>query len=378
MKKHSALCLAVLFFLLTFVESAYAQTLIASDFTKTTARNTTLFFSSQDFIANSNPTSGKSLVSVTFNQVPSADAGELKLDGSSLKKESTVETDALNRLTFVPLAGYQGEAIFTWTANYGGGTRSPYPGAVVITVGQSPSPQLSPKEPQISENTTEKESKMQSNTSKKSSNYDTIKPLQYQDMLSHWAAYSAGQLAARGYIVGEEYGNCFYFRPDVPITRFEFLLMINSVFKIDPKDSLADNPFSDDGADAYQLRAGIAAYEKGIFDGVVADDGKRYLYPDHSLTKIEAVSILNRALALESYGVGQSEFTDKEQIPDWAMQAVRNLEAYGILQGDEHNCLHPNETLTRAQSAELVWQVFKLLEHKNENKAVYNTVFCGD
>ncbi len=404
MKKISTIVLAVFLFSV-FSGSVYAQSLVANDFTKSTPRDTTLAFSSTDFTGNSNPPRGKSLVSVKFNQVTNPSAGDLKINGSVLKKGSTVFVNDLNSLVFVPVSGYEGEAIFTWTANYGG-AQSPYPGAVVITIGsgngtpsvipeesteenktqsenggtnkesnkEKPVKDESKKENNIISNSSEK--KEEKTETKKSYGSNELKPLRYEDMLTHWGAYSAGMLASRGYVIGEDYGNNFYFHPDERINRFEFVLMVNAIFGVKPKDSLADNPFSDKGVPAYVMRVGIAAHEYGIISGSKGKDGRLYFNPYDTISRAEAITVIDYALRLETHGVRMTGFKDANSIPDWAVPSVNNLDAYGIIQGYGDNTIRPNEKITRAQAAEMVWQTLKFLDSKRNSK--FTMVIYGD
>lgn len=403
MKKRPIFVLTVLF-LIVFAPCAFSVSLIAGDFTKTTPKDTTLIFSAQEFIENAAPPDGATFTKVKFEQITNPAAGTLNLGKNALKKGSTVSVNDLNKLTFVPKAGFEGEAIFTWTAIYTKG-QSPYPGAVIITVGsgtgtpseiatqeesgapeKTPQPTKTPAKENIQSKTTEKENtKNNKNTSQPKAENKTakanngLKPLRYEDMLTHWGAYSAGMLASRGYIVGEDYGNLFYFRPDEKITRFEFVLMVNAIFGVKPDDdSLAKSPFSDKNAPSYMMRVGSAAHEYDIIEGNKGKDGNLYFYPNSPITRAEAITIVDYALRLDSYGVAKAEFTDYNEIPDWAEQSVNNLDAYGILQGYEDGSLKPNAQITRAQAAEMVWQALKFLDLKRETSAVFETVLYGD
>lgn len=402
MKKSPIIILTVLF-LFVFSLGVFAEPLIAGDFTKTTPKDTTLKFSAQDFIGNSTPPDGASLTRVKFDQVTNEASGKLLIGKNALNKGNTVSVDDLNKLSFVPTAGYEGEAIFTWTAIYSKG-QSPFPGAVIITIGsgtsapseiikteESAQPSKAPAKTQApKKETTKKKTPAKKNDSKKevaetptpiqkeSKASSGLKPLRYEDMLTHWGAYSAGMLGSRGYVIGEDYGNHFYFRPDEKITRFEFVLMVNAIFGVDPDDNLNNNPFSDKNAPAYMMRVGSAAHEYDIIEGNKGKDGKLYFYPEDPITRAEAITIIDYALRLDSYGVEKAEFTDYNQIPDWAEQSVNNLEAYGIVQGYEDGSLRPNTHITRAQAAEMVWQALKFLDLKRETSAVFETVLYGD
>ena len=379
MRKISGCILTVLFVQL-FSLPVSAQTLIANDFSKKTQKDTTLAFSATEFITAANPQNGDKLLSVRFDQITNNNAGVLKINGNALNKGSTVAVNDLDKLVFVPKNGFEGEAIFTWTAIYSNG-KSPYPGAVVITVGNGGEVIPNETDP-VRESQTETEQKnevtKQPVENKKEESENGLKPLRYEDMLNHWGAYSAGMLAARGYVIGEEYGGRFYFRPDEKITRFDFVLMMNAVLGIDTKDSLADNPFSDENVPSHMMRVGIAARENHVIAGSLGGDGKLYFNPCANITRAEAITIIDYALQINACGVKDTEFHDKNTIPVWAMSAVRNLEAYGIITGNENHCIEPMKYLTRAQAAEMVWQTLKFMDVKRETNAVFKTVISGD
>ena len=107
-------------------------------------------------------------------------------------------------------------------------------------------------------------------------------------------------------------------------------------------------------------------------------NGKIYLRPFNAITRAEAITILDYALQLDAYGVSETTFKDRASVPEWAVQSVRNLEAYGVIQGYEDNTIRPNQNITRAQAAEMVWQVLKFLDMKRNTNAVFNTIICGD
>lgn len=377
MKKFSGICMIVLFFATSMV--AYAQPDLVSDFNKSTPKDTALKFSKEDFVACVN---GKNLVSIRFDQVTNPQAGNLKLNENILQKKNTISVNDADNLLFVPTAGYEGEAIFTWTAIFDVGS-SQYPGAVVITIGAGDG---TPSDIKKQDNhadasvpeTTKKPITEKKITVKEDFDNHGSKPLRYEDMLTHWGAYSAGMLATRGYVIGEEYGNTFYFRPDEKITRLEYILMVNAIFGVKPTDNLSNCPFADKDIPSYIMRVGTAAHEYDIIEGRKDKNGKLYLDPYDTISRAEAITILDYALRLDSHGVENTDFKDNDSIPDWARQSVRNLVAYGIVQGNEKHFLCPNDKITRAQSAEIVWQALKFLDLKRDTDAVFHTVILGD
>ncbi len=338
--------------------------LVANDFVKSTPKNTTLNFTIRDFTESVNPPEGGSLSHITLAQLTAETAGTLRLGTDAVKLDTAIMTNQLDQLNFVPAKDFEGEAIFTWYAHYGT-VASPYPSAVTITVGGNAQPQETPAPPT--------ETPAPAPTEPPA---PTQKPLQYEDMLEHWGAYSAGMLGAEGIIVGEEIGGHFYFYPDKVLTRIDFIILANSIFGIKTKDSLADNPFSDTGVPSYMLRQAIAAYENGIISGS-SENGGLFLHPFEKLTRAEAAKILDNGLKLEHPATEELSFFDANDIPGWAVQAIQNMEAYGIVKGYDDNTFRPYSNINKAQAGELLYQVFKYRQKVRKTKSVFNEVFYG-
>lgn len=371
------LILAMVSQLILYPFAAYAADYIANDFTKSTPKNTTLNFTAQDFLNAVNPPSGRSLTSVQFTQIVNSAAGVLRIGADAVALNAVVSVGDLDRLNFVPTKDYEGEGIFTWSADFGG-TKSPYPGAVIITVGESAAPP--PSESANPDSATETATPSPSPTAvptaaptKEPEAEPTLKPLKYDDMDDHWGAYSAGLLATKGYIVGEEIQDRFFFYPDKILSRIDFIIMVNSIFGVKPKDSTADNPFADNGLPSYILRYAIASYEAKIIHGSNEND-MLYLHPYEKITRAEAVKILDNALKLEHPNTRDAEFTDSASIPAWAMQAVKNMEGYGIIRGYEDNTFRPYENINKAQAAEMLYQTLKYREKVQKTRSVFNFV----
>jgi len=345
--------------------------LVANDFIKETPVNTTLNFTIRDFTASVNPPSGGSLSHITLAQLTNKDAGTLRLGTEPIALSTPIATDQLDRLNFVPAKDYRGEAIFTWNAHYGTDAVSPYPSAVTIKIGLGDAE--SPEDPETPPSPSPTATAPPTQTPE----VPTQKPLQYEDMLEHWGAYSAGMLGAEGIIVGEDIGGHFYFYPEKVLTRIDFIILANSVFGIKTKDSLAGNPFNDTNVPSYMLRQAIAAYENGLISGK-AENGQLYLRPFDTLTRAEAIKILDNGLKLKHSSTETLSFNDSASIPDWAMQAIKNMEAYGIVKGFEDNTFRPYSTISKAQAAELLYQVFKYRTHVRKTKTVFNEVSYGN
>lgn len=372
--------LVVLFVLTSTLVPAWAERindpLVANDFTKETPLNTTLNFTISDFKDSVNPPPNSAFDAVTFRQLPETNSGTLRIGTEPVKADLRIEIIKLDQLNFVPAKDYEGEAIFTWDAHYGTQT-SPYPAVITIKVGTGVS---QPTEPTPTPDDTEPPSPEPDDSETPSPTpppENTQKPLQYEDMLEHWGAYSAGMLGAEGIIVGEEIGGHFYFYPNKILNRMDFITLACSVFQIKTKDSTADNPFADTDIPNYMLRQAIAAYEAGLISGK-EKGGRLYVDPYERLTRAEAIKILDNGLKIENPATEPLSFADTNDIPKWAVQSVMNMEAYGIVKGYEDNTFRPYAQITKAQAGELLYQIYKFREKMRKTKSVFNTVFYGE
>ena len=86
---------------------------------------------------------------------------------------------------------------------------------------------------------------------------------------------------------------------------------------------------------AKDLEAAKVAYAKGIIKGS-ASGNQIYLNPYNLLTRKEAAVMINNVLNLTN-STDALSYVDASSIPDWATQAVKNLTAYKIIQGNDSN-----------------------------------------
>ena len=220
---------------------------------------------------------------------------------------------------------------------------------------------------------------------------EPVIPFYYEDMQEHWANYSASHLAARGKIIGEEINDNFYYCPDKSMTRTEFLLFILSILDIDDSDSVTLEDISGDStvsgdstkvkfADENEIPSWLLpkvelAYNMKIISGV-SKDNSLYFNPNALITRGEAFVMINNALLIRTKSPNADEkinYTDAKNIPTWALQAIKTLSAYQIIQGDSNNAINTNKTTTRAEAAELCYKLLKQLELHDLNDTTNNS-----
>lgn len=193
-------------------------------------------------------------------------------------------------------------------------------------------------------------------------------PFHYIDMQNHWANYSASHLAARGLIIGEEIGNRFYYCPNKTMTRGDFMLFLLAITEsnVDASIDVSDVTFADSNITPdWLLEAAKVAYSKGIIKGS-SSNGEIYLNLNKIITRAEAAVMISNVLDDKS-STENITYTDIKEIPSWALQSVKNLSAYQIIQGDSAGTFRPTSSLTRGEGAELSFKLLKQLELNSMN-----------
>lgn len=193
-------------------------------------------------------------------------------------------------------------------------------------------------------------------------NADPIIPFYYVDMQDHWANYSASHLAARGLIIGEEIGSRYYFKPNTLMTRQDFIMYLLAITENNedaeleiPEVTFADETLYPD----WLLEAAKLAYAKGIIKGSSVGN-KLYLNLYKNITRAEATVMLSNTLNATA-STEALTYTDKDEIPAWAVDAVKTLTSYKIIQGDG-TYFRPNSIITKAEAAEMAYKLLKQIE----------------
>ncbi len=98
------------------------------------------------------------------------------------------------------------------------------------------------------------------------------------------------------------------------------------------------------------------AYENGIINGVGGD----CFAPDRTITREEFAAMLYRYTEyLEvdtSARVDYSAYADSDSVSDWAHDAISWAVAEGIINGKPGNLLAPQDTITRAEVATVIYR----------------------
>ena len=269
-----------------------------------------------------------SLVSVSFTP-PSSSAGRLyyryenpQSYGSEVRSGTTYypsATPSISEVTFVPKAGYQGTVRLAYTGTDSKGYT--YSGSVAIT---------------ITPNTT--------------SQY-------FGDLGGYtWAAASIDYLYENQVVTGT---GTRQYSPAAPVTRGDFILMVYRAFQLPGSGT---SSFPDVPADSYYAQAVAAA--KAL--GVVTGDEVGYFRPGDSITRQDAMVILQRAMQTTGWALGSgntallSGFSDGSSVSGYAQGAMATMVEFGVITGTNQGTLNPQGTLTRAEMAVVLHRLLTL------------------
>ena len=182
----------------------------------------------------------------------------------------------------------------------------------------------------------------------------------YADTADSAAAVAAQDLAEAGIFTGAKIGDQYYFEPDKPVSRSELLAMVMETAGDEPT-AVTMTGFCDDAAIPTWAKAYAAAgVADGIIQGVSTAEGVAF-QGDEPITFNEAATVLNRVLAVEDVDLA-SWYADREAVPSWAAQAVGNMEAVSVLAAGSFGSAAMEETVTRADAAQMLSAAGTLLE----------------
>lgn len=171
------------------------------------------------------------------------------------------------------------------------------------------------------------------------------KQQEFTDIDGHWAKEYIQAAADMNIVGGYEDGS---FLPDKAMTRAEFATILwNMAEKPVP---VAQLPFADvTGADWFYFPV-CWAYEQGYIKGVTQAE----FLPHEIITREQAMTILYRYSGSPHAEQILDGFEDKEQVSDYAVDALCWATQNKIIQGTDPVHISPGSSATRAQLATVV------------------------
>ena len=161
-----------------------------------------------------------------------------------------------------------------------------------------------------------------------------------------WAKEAIESLSAKGIIAGKGGGK---FCPGESITREEFIKL--AVLLFDISQGSGECTFEDAVSDAWYYPYIKTAYTAGVINGISSDTFGLGM----QITRQDAAVIIGKCISAESEEDKKAEFSDMDEISDYAAEAVKRMYALGIINGYEDGSFRPKNSITRAEAAKILY-----------------------
>lgn len=173
----------------------------------------------------------------------------------------------------------------------------------------------------------------------------------YADLEGNSAHKAAIHLAEEGIYVGAYANGHYFFSPDQPVTRAQFLTMAMAVSGSKPLDDVTLTGFQDDASIPTWAKGSVsAALKAGAIRGSRDENGSPVFCANQNITRGEATVMLNNLLNISD--VPTEVFTPACHT-HWAAQAAANLSASGIVRLESIGEVSLAQPITMAEAAEL-------------------------
>jgi len=189
----------------------------------------------------------------------------------------------------------------------------------------------------------------------------------YADMDGHPAHHAAMRLAEEGLLVGAQVNGLYFFAPDTPVSRSEFLALAMSAADLEPLEQVSLTGFYDDAAIAAWSKGYVSsALMAGAVSGTRNELGQAVFCPDRTITRGEAAAMLDQLLnvsdvAVETWSAQGISHSTQDH---WAMQSAADLTCAGVLTLEDSTPERLDTSLTRADAAQLLADSLDLLSRR--------------
>ncbi|TKH42078.1 hypothetical protein C1I60_22540 [Paenibacillus terrae] len=165
----------------------------------------------------------------------------------------------------------------------------------------------------------------------------------YRDMANHWATDNVTKWSHRGVVSGVENAR---FEPNRPITRSEWAALLNRAFQIQPGEPASFTDVNKDDWFATTVTDAVyAGYMKGFEDSSFR--------PTQVLSREEAAVTVNKLLQIPSSDTNKT-FKDSASLHNWSQKAVNAVVVAGIIEGYQNGTFQPQKSLTRAEAVTIL------------------------
>jgi len=176
----------------------------------------------------------------------------------------------------------------------------------------------------------------------------------FPDTVNHWARSSILEMNKRGWLSG--YRN--YYQPNNPLTRAEFISLMNRVFDFDKLESTGTNEshvFPDLSQKHWAYKDVMKGAELGLLQGY--PDGT--IRPDTPISRGETAYLFNLLIKASDKNTRTSDRFSDVPADLWSAEAIYALYDAGIINGYNQYEFKPNYTMLRSEMAVLLDRYLK-------------------
>lgn len=189
--------------------------------------------------------------------------------------------------------------------------------------------------------------------------------VEYSDTEGKSCATAAVDLAEHGVFVGSRVGGDWFFEPERPVTRGEFVSMAMAAAGLKPSEVTVTGFCDDEEIPAWAKGSVAGALAAGVVYGSATEQGVAFR-PASAVTLSEAAAVVSRILNVTDVNVAELDPGDE---PVWYAQAVANLESVSVAPAGGYSVEALPNCLTRAEAAELLSAAMALSEARAERES---------
>lgn len=175
----------------------------------------------------------------------------------------------------------------------------------------------------------------------------------FDDVRYHWAKNYVESMAAKHILDGKAEN---IFAPDDNMTRAEFAKIIVKTLNLDIKEY--DGSFEDVSAGDWFADYVQTAHDNNLIQGKVA--GKVF-DPNGKITRQEMMTVIGRAMdkkASKDADAILGSYKDADKVADYAKDYIALLIEEKLVSGYTDNTLRPNNSITRAEAAKIIYGLY--------------------
>lgn len=169
----------------------------------------------------------------------------------------------------------------------------------------------------------------------------------FYDIRGHWAEGYIKDIVEKGIINGYPNGS---FKPDAPVTRAEFISMINKTLGNGDMNSIY---FSDVPYNAWYYNDVSKAVAANYISGYNDNSFK----PNSFISREEAAVIISRIVPTYNVKGTLKKYKDAKEVSSWAKDALDRVCGKGYIGPYDDEKIHPSDFMTRAQTAKAICSI---------------------